>query len=63
MVDPGLDPSKRQEEDGSWCLQGFLRVGLIFHHSLNAIKASKARQSHEHVMKAAQKSRCLTAFP
>lgn len=64
MADPGLDPSKGQEGDGSWCRQGFLQVGLIFHHSsLNNIKAREAQQRYEHVIKATQKSRCLTAFP
>lgn len=42
-MDPGLDPSKRQKEDGSWCLQVFLQLGLIFHlSSLNNIKVRKA---------------------
>lgn len=63
MAGPGLDPSQRQAEDGSWCLLAFLQVGLIFHHSLNDIKARKPQQRCEPVIKAPQTRRGRTAFP
>lgn len=63
MAGPGLDPSQRQTEDGSWCLLALLQVGLIFHHSLNDIKAGKSQQRCEPVIKAPQTRRGRTAFP
>lgn len=40
MLDPGLDPHKRQK-DGSQCLQGSVQVGLSFHHSTLIIEKEK----------------------